>query len=257
MPKRFYTEEMKQFILDNYKGKTILELYELFNSKFNEKITYSALKSYMCAHKLRVGHKHNKKYKEEHIEFIRKNVKGITLKELTERFNKEFNLNATEDAISNLKTKYKLSSGIVGGQFQKGSIPHNKGKKMPRHVYEKASPTMFKKGNIPSNRKELYSERVEKDGYIYIKIKDGNKNRNWIPKQRYIYEKEHGKIPDNHKVIFADGDITNFDINNLILVSNAELLIMNRNNLYKSDRELTISGSVVAKLIDKVSRLKE
>ena len=34
-----YTDEMKQFILENYKGKGNQELTDLFNQKFNTKIT--------------------------------------------------------------------------------------------------------------------------------------------------------------------------------------------------------------------------
>ena len=49
----------------------------------------------------------------------------------------------------------------------------------------------------------------------------------------------------------------NFDLNNLIVVSDAEELIMNRNNLFKEDTELTKAGVAVAKLLDKVNKRKK
>ena len=66
------------------------------------------------------------KYSEEEQKFLIDNVKGITLKELTERFNKRFDLNLSENCIACQKNKLGLRSGIVGGQFQKGQKPFNK-----------------------------------------------------------------------------------------------------------------------------------
>lgn len=254
---KFYTEEMKKYIADNCKGKTIAEFQSEFNNKFNTDITYTAMKSYLSGHKLKVGRGNNKKYKKEHVEFIRNNVKGITLKELTSRFNKEFNMDASENAIANLKAKYDLQSGIVGGQFQKGQTSWNKGRKMSSDQYKRCEATMFKKGNIPANARAIGSERVDKNGYILIKTQDGHKNKNWTRKHRYLYEQEYGKVPKGHKVIFADGNIRNFDLNNLIVVSDAEELIMNQHKLFKEDTELTKSGVVIAKLLDKVNKRKK
>lgn len=59
-----------------------------------------------------------------------------------------------------------------------------------------------------------------------------------------------------HKVIFADGNKRNFNIDNLILVTNSEALIMNKNKLIYEDVELTKTGSLIAKVIDKTNKLK-
>lgn len=196
-------------------------------------------------------------YSDEEHQFIIDNVEGITLKELTKRFNEKFNLNVTENAIANRKNILGLRSGIVGGQFQKGHIPANKGKKgyMTPEQYEKCKATMFKKGNIPANHRPIGSERIDKrDGSILVKVKDGQLQKNWMSKSRYIYEQAHGKIPAGHKVIFADGDHSNFDLDNLILVSNAEELIMNQRNLISKEAEFTKTGAVIAKVLNKAKK---
>ena len=202
------------------------------------------------------------KYSKIEDEFLINNVKGITLKELTNRFNKEFNLNVKESSISNRKVRLGIKSGILGGQFEKGHVPSNKDKKwdeyMPKESQKKSRKTTFEKGNIPPNRRPIGSERVDRrDGGVLIKVQNGHLQRNWMPKGRYIYEQIHGKIPKGHKVIFADGNNKNFEPDNLILVSNAEELIMNRNKLFSEDAELTKVGANIAKVLNQVNKRKQ
>ena len=199
-------------------------------------------------------------YTNEEDQFLIDNVKGISLKELRSKFNKKFNLDLSESAISNRKRKLNIKSGIVGGRFEKGNIPFNKGMKwdeyMSKECQIKSSKTTFKKGNIPNNRREIGEERITVDGYVEVKVKDGCLNDNWKYKHRYIYEKEYGDIPEGYKVIFADGNKRNFNTDNLILVSNSEELIMNRNNLFYDEKELTKTGTLIAKVIDKTNKVK-
>ena len=195
-------------------------------------------------------------YSEENIKFLIENVKSISHKELTRRFNERFNTNLSESDIANMKRKLKLTNGI-DTKFKKGQTSWNKGKKMSYDQYRRCAATMFKTGNIPANAREIGSEREDKNGYILIKIQDGHKNKNWIRKHRYLYEQAYGEIPTGHKVIFADGNNRNFDLDNLVLISNAEGLIMNRNRLFKQDKDLTKTGVTVAKLLDKVNKRKK
>ncbi len=118
---------------------------------------------------------------------------------------------------------------------------------------EKTKATRFKKGNIPANHRDVGSERITKDGYIEIKIKEPNK---WQLKHRYIYEKKYGKIPKGYNLIFLDGNRKNIDLSNLKLVSKSEDLIMNKNKLFTTDKNITNTGSLIAKVIDKGNKLK-
>ena len=198
------------------------------------------------------------KYTEEEDKFLIDNVKGISLKELTDKFNQKFNNNLSESAIANRKNKLKISSGVNYGQFKKGCYPANKGKKWDDYVskdkQEKMKKTCFKKGNIPHNHRQIFEERLDKNGYIEMKIKEPNV---WQKKHRYIYEQHFGKIPKNHKVIFLDGNNRNFNIKNLKLVSNAEELIMNNNKLRYNNKELTETGILIAKIIHKRCQIKK
>ena len=186
------------------------------------------------------------KWTDEEKEYLASIVKGSTYKEITEKMNDKFEYNFSEEQIKGAMARYKLPTG-TGGYFKKGSTPWNKGLK----GYMGANKTSFKKGTIPPNQVPIGTESITKGGYIKVKVGEPNK---WKLKQRYIYEQHYGEIPNNCNVIFADKNIRNFDINNLVLVSKAEMLILNNNKLIFEDKELTKVGVNIAKVIDKAKK---
>lgn len=190
------------------------------------------------------------KYTSEEIEFLKNNVKGISVKELTDRFNKYFGCNVTIKAIVGRKSKYNLKSGVNSSWFKKGLVPYNKGTK----GLKKANSGSFKKGNIPRNTKKILSERINQANCIEIKIAQPNK---WRLKHHVIYEEYHNvKIGRKDAVIFLDGNKRNFDINNLKLISNKEQIIMAKNHFKSDNPEITKSYVVLAKVMNKISEIK-
>ena len=176
-------------------------------------------------------------------QFILDNYKGRYNQELADLFNQKFNTNITSRMIKSYKANNKLNSGLTG-KFRKGQTPHNKGKKMPKEVYEKVKHTMFAKGNVPPNHRPVGSERISKDGYIEVKVAEPNK---WRLKQRVVYEEAKGKIPEGCSIIFLDGNKRNFDIDNLRCITRSELLYLNCNGLNNSN-EITETGILMARL---------
>ena len=193
------------------------------------------------------------KYTAEQKQFILENAKGITLVELTRRFNEKFGTQKTEKSIKNQKFVLKAPSGIKGGQFEKGHTPVNKGKKwdeyMSKEKQENCRKTTFKKGNIPANHRQVGEERLDVDGYIKVKIGEPNK---WEYKHRIIYEKAYGEIPKGCKIMFADGNKTNFNLDNLLLVTNSEMARLNQNGLIKDNADLTKAGLNLTKLMNEM-----
>lgn len=187
-------------------------------------------------------------FTQEQKDFIRENVIGRSNPEITEMFNIRFGLNLGVNQVKAFKKNNKLSSGL-DGRFTPGHVPANKGLKGVGGW----EPTYFKKGNIPHNYKPIGSER-ENDGYIQIKIADPNK---WRAKHRVIWEKENGPVPKGHVVIFGDGDRRNFELDNLILVSQSQLSILNRKGLIQKDAELTKTGIIIADLYRKIGAAKK
>ena len=163
---------------------------------------------------------------------------------MIEKFEYAFSLSQIKGAIG----RYKLNTGF-NGQFKKGSIPTNKGTK----GFTGPNKSSFKKGNIPANHRKVGSERINVDGYIEVKIEEPNK---WRLKHQLIWEQHNGSIPDGYAVIYGDGDRQNLSIDNLILVTRKQLLILNNNKLIKGHADLTRTGVIIADLISKVNESK-
>ena len=193
---------------------------------------------------------------EELHNFIVANAKGIGNKELTELINKTFNRNFDVEQIKRYKHRYKISSGLTG-QFEKGHVSFNKGRKWDEYLskesQERCRSTTYKKGDMPVNHREIGSERINIYGYTEIKVGEPNK---WDLKHRVIYEKEYGKVPKGCCLIFLDGNKQHIELSNLKLVSRHEELIMNENNLFCEDKEITNTGHLIAKVMAKGYKLK-
>lgn len=195
---------------------------------------------------------HGMKYTDEMKQFILDNYKGRYNQELADLFNQKFNTNITSRTIESYKANNKLNSGLTG-KFRKGQTPHNKGKKMPKEVYEKVKHTMFAKGSVPPNHRPVGSERISKDGYIEVKVAEPNK---WRLKQRVVYEEAKGEIPEGCPIIFLDGNKRNFDIDNLRCITRSELLYLNCNGLNNSN-EITETGILMARLDSAKNKKKQ
>ena len=196
-----------------------------------------------------------KKYTDEMIEFLREVTPGKTYKYITELFNKKFNLDVTAEIIKSLLSRKKICTETRGCLYKKGSIPWNKGKK----GYMGANKTSFKKGHKPKNWRPIGSERVDAEGYTLIKVSnEGCKHKMWALKHRIVWEQHHKKkIPRGSVIIFADGDKSNLNIENLICVTRNELKVLNKCKLISSIAELTKTGLNIAKIRIKLAELRK
>lgn len=148
-------------------------------------------------------------------------------------------------SVSGIKNRaqfLKLNKGGNQGQFKKGQIPLNKGKKMDAETYEKTKHTFFKSGNIPKNHRKVGSVRFNSEGYFEIKTKEP---RTWKYVHRLIWEIHHPgeKIGKNEIIAFIDGNKENLAIDNLHKIDrkqhneNCRMLTENVAFLIERDRE--------------------
>lgn len=193
----------------------------------------------------------SKLFSDHIISYIKENVKGKSTAELTELVNQVFATNYTEAQIRTCKHNRHIKSGLTG-HFPKGHTPYNKGRK--GFYSPGCEKGWFKKGNIPKNHRPVGSERIDTNGYVYIKIKEPNV---WCLKHVRIYEKKHGTVPKGMIVTFKDGNKQSCSIENLLLMSRAEAAVMTHFKLRGTTPELMETGVLVSKIILQKSKLKK
>lgn len=186
-------------------------------------------------------------WSKEEIEYLTQITPGKYRKEILKLMNEKFEYQFSLTQIAAAIKRYGLTTGL-SGQFGTGAKPWNKGTK----GLTSANITSFKKGHTPINYKPVGSERINVEGYIEVKVADPRK---WRLKHRVIWEQHHGEIPKGHAIIFADGDKSNLDIDNLLLVSRKQLLFMNRNNLITENKDFTKVGVNIANVMIKLSEI--
>jgi hypothetical protein len=142
------------------------------------------------------------------------------------------------------------------GMFRKGQEPPNKGKKMNPEQYEKYKHTFFQKNHIPHNAKKDWEvvRRKDKTGNIYLLIKIPER-RKLIYKHVWLWEKENGKVPANHVVVFKDGNSLNCCLENLECISRVDLL--NRNSINRYPEELQYAIRLQSAIKRRINKLKK
>jgi len=136
-------------------------------------------------------------------------------------------LGRTESAVLNRAIKYglKKADGYQNpGCRQPGEQPWNAGLKGWK-AGGRSAETRFRSGNQPDNRRPLGHERVTREGYLERKVSTtGVSRRDFRPVHHLVWEEAGREIPPGHVLVFVDGDKRNFDLENLRLLSRAELL---------------------------------
>lgn len=182
------------------------------------------------------------RYKAEEREFLNRFVFGHSYKEIQTEFLKKFDREITIEQVRAYIKNNHLTTGR-SGRFSKGNTPHNKGEK--GSCASGCDKTWFRNGNIPKNHREIGSERINRDGYIEIKVAEPNK---WKLKHRFVWENTNGKIPSDCIVIFKDNDRLNTDIENLMMITKAENAVMNKCGFSKYKREFKETAVLVSDL---------
>lgn len=131
----------------------------------------------------------------------------------------------------------KQDPRMVGTRFPKGHVPANKGLRRPGYAPGRMAETQFQKGAKPHTWLPIGSERFTKEGYRQVKLTDtGYPPRDWVPIHILVWELHRGPVPKSHHVAFKDGDKNHIEIDNLELVSFAEM--MKRNSFHNYGKEV-------------------
>jgi hypothetical protein len=162
-------------------------------------------------------------YTPEMINFLKDNSLKYNSEILTDLVNKNFNTNIIAQS---LRRAMKLRN-----------IEYIKGHKL----YE-AKNLSYKRAIKPLGYEWFNKEK----GTTYIKISnEGSRHDRWKPKHYFLWEKIHGSIPKNHRVIFLDNNIFNFELDNLELVKPMEFILLRKYGFHSNNKEVTKAGLVI------------
>jgi hypothetical protein len=190
------------------------------------------------------------KWKPHEIELLKQHYSDSNIHELMQILNKTSGAIYNQAYLNKLKKSaeyeqkrrlqdIKNISKNTSSRFQKGSKPWNKGVK----GFMGANATSFKKGNKPHNTRKVGDTRIDgKDMFLLIKVAD----KQWIRKEILIWESVHGKIPKGHVVRVKNIFLDKYDINNLMLITHAENMLLN--TIHRHPKELQQAIRTLKKL---------
>lgn len=202
----------------------------------------------------------------EYDEFLRGIIPGHQEREIAGAFEREFGIRLTRAQVKNAKTRLGVRSGTHGGRFEPGQEAWNRGRPqaewMSPESVERTRATRFRPGQLPHNARDLPtgSERVTRDGYVEVKVADrpsgeGPAHDNWRPKAHLVWEEANGRtLGPGEVVVFADGDRSNLDPENLVAMTRAEHNLIVSRGIPYADRRTCETAIAIARVKMAASR---
>lgn len=248
--KRIYSEENLKWLKKHYPTMLLSDLVPAFNKAFNRTQSLSSVKGVLKRNGITCGSRKGRRkgilrsWSNEQAAWVQNAYTHMSYNDMPNPFFKEFGVHKLPSQFRSLTRNQRYISGR-DCKFKPGHVPVNKGTK----GLTGANAGSFKKGQIPHNEVPMWSERVDKEGYVWIKIPEHNPHTDtnyigrFVFKHRYIWEKENGNIPKGMALVFTDGDRSNCEINNLELVKRSELLYLNQ---HFSDVPSAVRPSAIA-----------
>ncbi len=199
----------------------------------------------------------NEPLSDEEIDFILHNYKGIGTKLMARLLTERSGKRRSADQTRKVYSKYHLDCE-TDGRFKKGVPGWNKGMKIEEFMsplaIERMKKTQFKKNHVNDNARPLKpigAKATRSDGYVWVKIGQPNK---WREEHRLVWEKANGPLKRYQKLIHIDGNRANNALDNLMTVSNAESLEINRNLGLTDDRQINLAVINLARIRCKVRK---
>ena len=162
--------------------------------------------------------------------YIKENLERFrTIREFREHFNKKFNQEIKQSTMESFITKtLKIRRGVNEGKFKKGE--GCKRRALPVGTTRKSQGRTVIKVQQSGDRIKSYSRP------------------DWITMQEYVYVQSRGEVPEGKYICFLDGNIENFDIENLYPIDRKVSAYMSRNRLWSANPELTKTAILLAEL---------
>ena len=185
-------------------------------------------------------------YSMEQEEFLKVNAPLMSRRELTERFNKKFNVNKSVLAIKSYCNNRNYNSSS-DGRFQDGNVSWQtglKGEEYKAHFTEKTFQQSIK-NMLEANKTKKVGDEIIIDGVPWIVTSLEYGTPYWdrrTPKRRVVWEQLHGEIPKDHCIINLDGNPMNCEPSNLYCMPIRFRPLLAKNKWWFGNAELTLTA---------------
>lgn len=262
----FYDTEILDWIKKNADLK-IAKQVELIKNQFGVNVSKKQIVSARMNYKIKSSVHFNSIFTKEIIDFIKKHKNDYDNKTMAQKINEKFKTSYTYVQIRLFRSKNNLEYRLFCKEALEYMRNHNQDsyeqlkddvnsifnknyslQQIKSACYWYKLREYHKKRERESFTKPDFSERLRKSKAARIEIKINGK---WIAKSKYVYETSTGKkVQDDEVVVFLDGNINNFDLNNLLCVKKRLLAIVNSHfsGTCKNNAELTKFKYDIAKL---------
>ncbi len=198
------------------------------------------------------------RWKPHEVELLKQHYADSTIQELMQILNKKSGAIYNQAYFNNLKksAQYEEKRRLqdienlrknTTARYKKGDTPWNKNVK----AYMGANATSFKKGNLPHNTRSEGETRLDKEGYVLVKIA----HKKWIRKHRVIWEQAHGEIPKGYLIRIKDGNKENYSLDNMELITMADNMRLNTMHRFPTELKQTIK--LLKKLKKKINEKQD
>ena len=165
-------------------------------------------------------------WSEERVEWLLAYVPGHSSEEVAMEHERVFGIAVTKASIDHMKTKLGIRSGTIGGRFERGSVPVNKGKTWDEYGtpegHARSRATCFRKGNLPHNTGELLDERLADHNVWQVKVdpRDARHPMNyWVSRSHFNWERANAcPWPEGHKALHLNRDMDDDAAENILPV---------------------------------------
>ena len=221
-----------EWIAENYlRFRSYREMAEAYNKEFGTTIKESAIRQHTVDLGFRRPRATGEFLTEEQKKFIEEYYPHHSVEKTTRAFNEKFGTNKKKYTMKNYAQRHGLKVDEDLVTESKLRAAHKEGSKR----------ALRKVGDM----------RFE-GRYWIIKTEDG-----WELIHQYVWKKHHGEIKKDHVIIYLDGDVNNYSIDNLLEVPYKYLGMLNMNKMKSIDPEITKTGVMWCELCEVLGRSKK
>ena len=284
--KNCWTDEMHQFLIENYEKIDYAELAEIMSKRFGRTVSKYAIYGRLRYLREKRGYQLNKKppkrkalWTKEMDAVLLDNYLDMRYVDLAVMISEKFGVHLSAGSIARRVHELKKVKAIQWTKQMDSFLIENYVNIGPIDL----APMMSKLFHVKFTAKSLHQRAQRLDIRIntmncpigtehvvgkFVRVKVHNlshKERknwhdNWMAKQRYVWEQAYGPIPEDHCIIFADGNNRNYELSNLRCIPIKYRVLMVKqlsNDIFKEGPEMIDAAIAWCKLHYAIKETKE